>query len=132
MKTINFILKLIVILWQLPQVIIGSILYLWYNKSIIIIKKVRHTKVYSCNMPGGISLGTFIFINRYQCTNDTINHELGHAVQSMILGPLYLIVIGIPSIIWAGIHKYDPNDKNSYYRFYTERWADKLGGVTRD
>lgn len=55
---------------------------------------------------------------------------LGHAKQSRLLGPLYLIVIGLPSILWAGIHgKVAP--RKSYYWFYTERWADRLGGVGR-
>lgn len=28
-------------------------------------------------------------------------------------------------------YKYDANNPNGYYKFYTERWADKLGGVNR-
>ena len=28
-------------------------------------------------------------------------HEYGHTIQSLILGPLYLIIMGIPSTIWG-------------------------------
>ena len=31
----------------------------------------------------------------------TAVHEYGHTVQSMILGPFYLLAVGLPSIIWA-------------------------------
>ena len=47
----------------------------------------------------------------------------------MILGPLYLLVIGLPSFIHAATWKDRPG--RDYYAFYTERWADRLGGVTR-
>lgn len=57
------------------------------------------------------------------------DHEWGHTRQSLYLGPLYLLIIGLPSIIWAMIHT--PNSKKSYYFFYTERWADKLGGIPK-
>ncbi len=47
-----------------------------------------------------------------------------------LLGPLYLLVIGLPSLLWAALHeKVAPG--RSYYWFYTERWADRLGGVER-
>ena len=64
---------------------------------------------------------------------DVVKHEaLGHGTQSRILGPFYLPVIGLPSIIWAWLYgAVIPYTRNGYYRFYTEKWADKLGGVVR-
>jgi len=44
-------------------------------------------------------------------------HEFGHTWQSRLLGPFYLLVIGIPSIIYAIV---DPANQPT---FYTERWA---------
>ena len=59
-----------------------------------------------------------------------IKHEYGHSVQSAYLGPLYLFVIGIPSLIWAGcFDSWREKHNKSYYWFYTESWADKLGGA---
>ena len=53
--------------------------------------------------------------------------------QSKYLGVFYLLVVGIPSVIHAwmsgGWHKCD---HGNYYHFWTERWADKLSGITRD
>jgi hypothetical protein len=64
--------------------------------------------------------------------SQSIKHEYGHAIQSRILGPLYLIIIGIPSIIWAALYgSIIPRYKNNYYRFYTEKWADKLMNIKR-
>ena len=63
---------------------------------------------------------------------NTKNHEYGHTIQSNFLGPLFLIIIGLPSIIWAGcFDRYRRKHNISYYQFYTEKWADALGGVKR-
>lgn len=82
---------------------------------------------------GGVSLGMFLIINgkhNEQWRQDTLVHEYGHAIQSLILGPLYLFVIGIPSYIWCNSKKYIELRKNkdiSYFEFYPEKWANKLG-----
>lgn len=134
MKTI---INILLYIWQLPQNIVGLVLRLFMGAD----KTVRgfrgDTTVYvSTRMSGGISLGKYIILSAYHAdfdrTQDTWNHEYGHTRQSRMLGPLYLFVIGIPSICWAGL--YGPVIKptrNGYYKFYPERWADKLGGVIR-
>ena len=87
------------------------------------------------NGPGGaVSLGMFIFIFRDYSKNkeQLVKHEYGHSIQSKILGPLFLLVIGLPSIIWAAAFKKFRRKRNiSYYALYTEKWADKLGQVNR-
>ena len=115
-------------LWQLPQNLLGLLL-------ILIIRPEMHLKngipyYYKKSFGGGISLGDYIIV----CSHNAkmVKHEYGHCLQSRRLGWLYLIVIGLPSIIWAGLYGWlIPHSYNGYYRFYTERWADKLGGVTR-
>lgn len=75
---------------------------------------------------GAVSLGMFIFMFGEYWIGDeeTKAHEYGHSIQSKILGPLYLLVIGLPSIIWAAfIYRFT---KKSYFWFYTEAWANKL------
>lgn len=57
-------------------------------------------------------------------------HEYGHTIQSLILGPFYLIVIGIPSTLWGFLPFLNEKRKNeglSYFSFYTEKWANCLG-----
>ena len=75
------------------------------------------------------SLSLYIFVSQdYKDLTYVIKHESGHVKQSKILGPLYLLVIGLPSIIHAALHHYVCKNPD-YYHFYTERWANKLGGV---
>ena len=57
-------------------------------------------------------------------------HEYGHTVQSLILGPAYLLVIGAPSVIWLNLPAFSKRRHRrsaSYYSFYTERSANWLG-----
>ena len=81
----------------------------------------------------GLSLGLFIFLPQGDDAH-LLAHEYGHTRQSLLLGPLYLPVIGLPSAIWAGLPALARRRARrgvSYYDFYTERWADRWGGVTR-
>lgn len=82
---------------------------------------------------GGISFGRFIVINGKR-GDDWISaskvHEFGHYIQSLLLGPFYLLVIGLPSIIWCNAKKFRTlREKKgvSYYSFYPEKWANYLG-----
>jgi hypothetical protein len=82
-------------------------------------------------MASGVSLGLFVFAGHRRCRH-LIDHEIGHTYQSMRLGPMYLPLVGLPSFLWfwsrelLGWH----TDRD-YYTFWTERWADRLGGVRR-
>jgi hypothetical protein len=81
---------------------------------------------------GSVSLGNFVFISKYTKNRDfTVKHELGHTIQSKYLGPLYLFVIGIPSILWVIVRRMVPKlrKKYSYYDFYTESSANKLMNI---
>ena len=69
---------------------------------------------------GGVSLGAFIFINgkRGDEYKKTVSvHEYGHTIQSLILGPLYLFVVGIPSFVWCNNKKCIAyrQEQNKYY-----------------
>ena len=78
-------------------------------------------------------LGMFIFMSDELPADDHRRirvHEYGHTVQSMILGPLFLLVIGLPSMLWAVLpvfKRYRRENRVSYYSFYPERWANHLG-----
>lgn len=112
-------------LWQLPQNLLGLLLRAIYKGKDSIYEDaiVRRSTI----MKGGISLGKYIILNQWANRTD-VKHEYGHCIQSRILGPLYLIVIGLPSLLHAGFCKCK---SHSYYDVFPENWADKLGGVKR-
>ena len=83
-------------LWQLPQMILGHLLRIVYKGG-----DTEHEDAVvrrSIKMQGGISLGKYIIVNQW-ATKTTIMHEYGHCLQSKRLGWLYLVVIGLPSIV---------------------------------
>ena len=69
---------------------------------------------------------------------DGMKHEYGHSIQSRILGPAYLLIIGIPSLlgnIYDRVFNKEWKYSKScrwYYNQPWEKWADKLGGVDRE
>lgn len=81
-----------------------------------------------------LSLGMFLFIGKGLGMR-IIRHEYGHSIQSMILGPFYLIVVGIPSVLWCHLPAFAKqwkSGKASYYSRYPENWADSLGHADRE
>ena len=77
---------------------------------------------------GCVSLGMFIFVGTHK---DIASHEYGHTLQSLLLGPLYLIAVGAPSFIWCrhyGKHRGEYAARGiSYYSRYPEKQATALG-----
>ena len=129
MKVLNFIKFILMLLWQLPQSIIGwlMLLYFYIFGQVEYVGKYKTAYIFRSNkMMGAISLGTIIIADKYK-TDASIQHECGHVEQSNYLGWLYLFVIGIESIVWAACYKKLGYD--NYYEFYTESWANKLGCV---
>ena len=100
-------------LWQLPQNLLGLAV-----KTVTKAEKgfagYHYWKFHS-----GLSLGRYVFIHEHALV-ELAKHEEGHQKQSMILGWLYLLVIGIPSIVRAGLKSLGAFSKVSYYSFYTE------------
>lgn len=113
-------------LWSLPQNLLGLLVKL-FTKA----EKVGDHYQYNIKH-GSVSLGEYIFLCPNHWDKDEIlKHENGHRKQSRYLGWFYLLVIGLPSIIWASCFEgYRKKNKIAYNDFYTEKWADKLGGVT--
>lgn len=122
------LISFLMYLHQLPQNLLGFALYLYYQgyeemrqvgyNDVVVVKSPK--------MRGEISLGQYVIVSR-DANLETIYHESGHCRQSQILGWLYLIVIGLPSIIWAALYGIPKiRERWSYYDFYTERWANEL------
>lgn len=109
-------------IWQLPQLLIALIMMPFLGKLTLIVDRHFNFCYEGEEMSGGISLGPIAYVSKYLAKNDAgVAHELdGHTMQSKILGPFYLFIIGIPSICWAGLYN---AKKHCYYDFYTEKWA---------
>lgn len=124
MKRILFVITL---LWTLPQSLLGLVLITIYRLPYK--GKYKSAYIYDRFTAEGISLGFFILFDDCEntVTDVDVKHEYGHYIQNLILGPLYLFIIGIPSEL-----NYRFGSSKSYYDFWTEKWADKLGAVKRD
>lgn len=111
--------------WGIIQNVIGLLLFL-ITLPKREIRMFNGAIVSRWNVKGSMSLGMFIFLGRDDIR--IIVHEYGHSIQSIILGPFYLLVIGIPSYIWCNVfRKYRKNNGIKYCEFYPERWANILG-----
>ena len=125
--------------WGIIQTLCGLV---WFvvqtiKRGKIEIEWVGHS--FHSIMPGrsdGVSLGLFSF-NGESCEDHLleqkdIKHENGHSIQALKYGPLYLIVVGIPSLINyhnKDLDGYDKQGYRKYYQVWPENNADKLGGV---
>lgn len=133
-KMLNILMFIWLWVFGVTQTLVGFVGFLihirkkhyWYKGTVV---------TYVPGNWGGVSLGAFIFIDSdidkaAACDgNAFVNHERGHSIQSCLLGPIWWFVVGIPSVLWAGI--FSKKSKHTYYWFYCERWADRLGGVER-
>lgn len=130
----DFIFYLIQWTWGLPVNLVGGLMFLFFTK----IKGYRwqhfgYSKiVYVPWNGGGLSMGLFIFIKAqpksktwlYNCRI----HEYGHTWQCLLLGPLYYIVIALPSVIWCNCFAgYRKKNNVPYCAVYCEKWADLWG-----
>ena len=118
--------------WCLPQSLLGFFYYLHFRKRILGKKNYNGISVYCIDTKafGGISLGKFIFLSRKKdLEKRLIKHEYGHTIQGYIFGPLYILVIAIPSAVQFLISKYNKRFKKSYFKRFPENWANKLAGV---
>lgn len=144
MKTIIAILAY---MWQLPQNIFGLVSlplfkcirkYNYYNNAQLF-------RFYATSWSFGVSLGMYVIMNSrlygcdfYASSSSAVRHEHGHQKQSLYFGPLYLLIIGLPSAIGnlydKIAHKSWSSSKREkwYYSQPWEAWADKLGNVKRE
>lgn len=108
--------------------------HFWYHGALVTVWQSRSS----------VSLGLFVFVAEkpyfYRLLQETYTeealssrllvHEYGHTVQSLLLGPLYLILMGIPSTVWGFLPSCARARRErgiSYCSFFTEAWANRLG-----
>ena len=132
--------KFLLAVWQFPQAIGGLILWAWLKAS----KKLSRVETYrdrtyliGSGVGFGVSLGPIVVLDEKH-DKTTWDHEYGHTVQSLYFGPLYLLVVGIPSAVFNNLwdrlfhKKWSYKDRvRWYYSRYPEKFADFLGDVER-
>jgi len=128
---------LILWLWQLPQIILGVafLAFVRVRYGRVKVERYETSWVFRYSISGtqiiwGISLGPIIILGPPKYHGEqTVKHEYGHSRQSKMLGPLYLLLVGVVSAVrcWGGY--WFGGSTEWYYRGYPEYWADRLGGV---
>ncbi len=127
--------------WGLPQTLVGFIVFLlnirrrhfFYHGAIVTV----------WSRLSSVSLGLFIFTAGAQkqvrrgadklldrANSEVVVHEYGHTIQSLMLGPLYLPVVGLPSLLWATLPVFVQRRRKNgvpYSAFWTEKGANRLG-----
>jgi hypothetical protein len=109
--------------------VLGYILLAFYKKSVIDSIRTDIADIYfSTSFKGGISLGKTIIVNAsFRYDGNTIIHEIGHCLQSRYLGPLYLLIVGGPSILRSFIWNVFKLKRSRYFDAFPESWAERLG-----
>jgi len=135
--------EILLFIWQLPQHLIGlALIKLLGAKPKVWRQTINNYDIdipywhferngwFSKFLSGG-SFGQYILLPECNDLIRTVPHERGHSIQSEYLGLLYLIIIGIPSVIGNLLSRVFIEVQENYYRLPWEKWADTLGGVDR-
>lgn len=115
---------------EFPQNILGFIAFLLLTKTGRRPYK-KYKDAYAVHVAGAwgaVTLSKYVFADDNYYHSEMIKHEYGHRLQSRLLCFLYMPLIGLPSLIWAGIFRLlRIKNFRSYFHFYTEAWANRLG-----
>ncbi len=136
----HIIYTLLQLTWAIPQNILGLLILLgltiknpkrnhfYYHGAIVTEWKFT----FSCGC------GMFIFYGHKDAKDakEVLVHEYGHTLQSIVLGPLFMFIIAIPSMTWAFVPCFIKmrKEKNiKYVDFYPESWANSWGeAITKE
>jgi hypothetical protein len=122
--------------WGLPQTLIGAVLYLAHRKDNHF--DYKGAKATAWDKDAGVSLGKFIFVPRRAGGRPgrfILDHEYGHTLQSLILGPFYLLLVGAPSMLWNRLPYFRNKRKKTgidYYSAPFESTANRLASKVSD
>ena len=130
------------LLWELPQNALGAanLAAQALAGNVRGVEIERERVMIEIAGEGGVSLGLFVFFatrdSRFVPVGpENRDHEYGHSIQSRTFGPLYLLLVGVPSVTrvaYAIAHRKITGRRwGGYYDGWPEKQADALGGVDR-
>lgn len=133
------VFRILFFIWELPQNILGVVVFIFFGiRRQILGVGFERERLFIKTRRTGVSLGSFVFWTtrgeRFpHIKNDIKQHEYGHTIQSRMFGPLYLLLVGIPSIsrVIYSLLYYRRHKRHwkGYFNGYPEDWADRLGKV---
>jgi hypothetical protein len=138
--SLKSIQRAVLVVWELPQNTLGALLY-GVQRALGNVKSTsfeRERVMVELGSIGAISLGLFVFHTQKDNSyvpvgRENKDHEYGHSIQSRLLGPLYLPVVGLMSELRAfyafGYRHLKGKRWDGYYNGFPEDWADRLGKV---
>ena len=121
--------RFLLAIWQAPQILLGLLVAL-VLKARPSLRLDCGARVWWCSALLGVSFGPIIVLYERAELRDQL-HEIGHSKQSLLLGPFYLLVVGILSLAMNLLTRAKVLRADRYYNRWPESWADKLGGVVR-
>lgn len=136
----SFLRHAALFVWELPQNVLGAI----DLAASLVLRRVERVRwerervFVKVRGAGAVSLGLFVFWSDddtpyVRITDANKEHEYGHSLQSRLLGPLYLPLVGVPSscrVVYAvGYRAVTGRRWDGYFRGYPEDWADRLANV---
>jgi hypothetical protein len=129
-------------IWQFPQTILALIIISYYKftKGLIKTDDYKKRKIYivrPSNTMTAVSLGFSIIVGQDYDSQEIRDHEYGHTIQSLVLGPFYLFTVGVISALFNLMSRYSDAKgsgkfSSNYYKRWPENQADKFGGVKRN
>lgn len=135
-----FLFHLVQWTWGLPANLAGALLHLVLRLRGGRPGRFRHARVLWIRGPfiRGMCLGEFLFLEGPDpepplpgtVRQALLVHEYGHACQVLLLGPLFPFLVGIPSMLWAGLpafRRLRARRGIPYDRLYCEAWATAWG-----
>jgi hypothetical protein len=90
---------------EFPKNILGTIMFIVYRAtgSICKIERIDGRFVIEISSDGAVSMGIFFHTKHDRAIVpvglENRAHEWGHSVQSRMFGPLYLLLVGVPSVL---------------------------------
>lgn len=113
--------------WGLSVNIMGLLVFLCCRKRFRSEPFCNSIVTYLPGERGGLSLGIFLFLSAHDTRHLRV-HEYGHTIQCLFLGPLYWIVVLLPSALWYHFFgAYRAKRRIPYDAFCCERWATAWG-----